>query len=292
MKALQNFEQAKELDPIYALAYSGLAECYVLLGEYRLMLASEAFSKARIAADKALEIDNQLAEARSAKGYILAFYDWNFPGAEKEFKLAIEQNPNYPTAHQWYGEFLQVLGRFDESLAEYRRAEELDPLSLIIKTSIAGHFYVTRQYDKSLEQSRKLIEMDSNFSWAYGFIWFSYKEKGQLSEALEAHMKCDFLLGGVTQEEIEARRVAIARAGWKGYWLKWLEQSKNSKRWQAIDKGVVYLLSGDKEQCLKLLEQSYAARERWILNLKTAPIFDPLRDDERFISLIKRIGLD
>ncbi|MBS1798053.1 MAG: winged helix-turn-helix domain-containing protein [Acidobacteria bacterium] len=288
-KALRNFEQAIVLDPNYALAYTGLADCYVLLGEYRVMVGSEAFSKARSATDRALELDPESAEARCTRGYILAFYDWNFAAAEKEFKQAIEQNPNYATAHQWYGEFLQTLGRFDESLAEYRRAEELDPLSLIIKASIAGHFYSTRQYDKSIEQAKKILEMEPNFGWAYGFLWFSYNAQGQTMEAIEAHWKSDSLLG-CTPEQIERRRAAFQKSGARGYWLEWLDQANNSRRWQAIDKAVVYLQLGDREKSLQLLEQAFAARERWILNIKTAPIFDPLRDDPRFQNLIRRIG--
>jgi len=294
LKAVEQFSKAKELDPNFALAYAGLADCYVLMAEYRAMPSSEAFPKARSAATKALEIDDDAAETRTALAYILAFHDWDFPAAEREFKRAIEQSPNYATAHQWYAEYLQAAGRFDEALTELRSAEEIDPLSLIVKTDIAAHFYFTRQYDRSIEQSKKILEMDANFGWGYGFLWLAYKEKGSLKEAVEAHIKNDELFGE-SQENIKARREAFIRSGWQGYWLKWIEQNEGSAKWQvmqALDKAAVYTEVGDRERAIKFLQESFEKRERWFLYSKFAPQFDSLRSDLRFQDLLKRIGIN
>ncbi|MCY7345265.1 MAG: winged helix-turn-helix domain-containing protein [Pyrinomonadaceae bacterium] len=293
LKAVGEFEKAKQLDPNFVLAYVGLADCYVLLAEYRVMSPKESFPKARAAVSAALEIDNQLAEARTSLAYILAFYDWDFPAAEREFKRAIEQHPNNATAHQWYAEYLQVVGRFDESLAELRRAEEIDPLSLIIKTNIARYFYFTRQYDKAIEQSNKIIAIDPNFGWGYGFLWASYKEKGLLKEALDAHIKGELLFGR-SQEEMEARKKALAGEGWKGYWLKWLEQSETPAVRPyilAMEKATIYHIIGDNEQSLAFLEQSFERREHWLLYIKFAPQFDNLHSDPRFQDLLRRMKL-
>lgn len=294
MKAVDEFEKAKQLDPNFALAYVGLANCYVLLAEYRVMSPNESFPKARAAASKALEIDSRLAEARTSLAYISAFYDWDFPTADREFKKALDQNPNYATAHQWYAEYLQVLGKFDESLAELRRAEALAPTSLIIKTDVVRYFYFTRQYDAAIEQSNKIIESDPNFSWGYGFLWVSYKEKGLLKESVEAHIKAELMFGR-SPEEMEQRKKAFAAEGWKGYWKKWLEQSEAPPVRpfiQAIEKAIVCNEIGDKEQTIAYLQQSFERREHWLLYIKFAPQFDNLRTDPRFVSLLDRIGLN
>ena len=293
LKAVGEFEKAKQLDPNFALAYVGLADCYVLLAEYRAMSPAESFPKARAAASKALEIDSRLAEARTSLAYILAFYDWDFPSAEREFKKAIEQNPNYATAHQWYSEFLQVLGKFDESLIALRRAEEIDPGSLIIKTDLARYFYFTRQYDAAIEQSQKILAIDPNFGWGYGFLWVSYKQKGMLKEAGEAHGTGEMLFGR-SATEIEERKKAFAADGFKGYWQKWIEQSEHpaiSRFILANDRAIAYNIIGDNEKTLYYLEQSLERREHWVLYIKYAPQFDNLQSDPRFIAILKRIGL-
>jgi TolB-like protein/DNA-binding winged helix-turn-helix (wHTH) protein len=291
-KAVDYLEQAKARDPNFALAHAGLADCYVLFPEYRMMAPNEAFSKARTTATKALEIDGQLAEARASLAYTLAFYDWNWTGAEKEFKRAIELNPNYATAHQWYSEYLLAFGRFDESLSELRQAESLDPLSLVIKSDIAGHFYVARQYDEAIDECHKINEMDPSFAWGYGFLWHAYKGKGMDKEAFEGLHKA-YALWGESPEHLEAEKNAYAKSGWKGFWRTRLEQVQNAKTGyvQAIDRAIMYIELGDKEKAIGALQESYAARERWMANIKFAPEFDPLRSDPRFQELERRIGL-
>jgi TolB-like protein/DNA-binding winged helix-turn-helix (wHTH) protein/Tfp pilus assembly protein PilF len=292
-KALGEFETAVRLDPNYALAYSGLASCYVLLAEYRVMSPNESFPKARAAASKALELDGRLAEAQTSLAYIAAFYEWDFPTAERDFKKAIDQNPSYATAHQWYAEYLQVRGRFDESLVQLRRAETIDPVSLIIKTDIARYFYFTGKYDAAIEQSNKIIELDPNFAWGYGFLWVSYKEKGMLKESVEYHMKAETMFGR-SLAEMEARRAAFARAGWKGYWEEWLAQSDAPAvrpYIQAIEKAIIYNELGNEEKTLEFLEKSFERREHWLLYVKFAPQFDNLQNNPRFQQLLRRMNL-
>ncbi len=292
-KAIVEFEKAKQMDPNFALAYVGLADCYVLLAEYRVMSPNESFPKARAAASKALEIDSRLAEARTSLAYILAFYDWDFPAAEREFKKAIQQNPNYATAHQWYAEYLQVLGKFDESLSELRRAEQIDPNSLIVKTNIARYFYFTRQYDKAIDQSNQILAKDPNFGWGYGFLWISYSQKGMFKEAVDAHIKGELLFGG-SAEEMEARKKAFAAAGFKGYWEKWLEQHEDPKispYTLANEKAIAYTMVGNDEKTIYYLQQSFERREHWILYVKYAPQFDKMQSDPRFQDLLRRLNL-
>ncbi|HQU83949.1 MAG TPA: winged helix-turn-helix domain-containing protein [Pyrinomonadaceae bacterium] len=293
-KAVVEFEKANRLDPNFALAYVGLADCYVLLAEYRVMPPNESFPKARAAATKALEIDSRLAEARTSLAYISAFFDWDFPTAEREFKKAIEQNPNYATAHQWYAEYLQVLGKFDESLAELRRAEQIDPNSLIVKTNIARYFYFTRQYDKAIEQSTEILAKDPNFGWGYGFLWISYSQKQMFKEAAEAHLKSESLFGESLQN-IDERKKAFAANGFKGYWKKWLEQHEDPKispYTLANEKAIAYSMIGDDEKTLYYLQQSFDRRETWLLYVKYAPQFDKLQSNPRFVSILNRIGFN
>lgn len=292
LKAAEQFEKAKQLDPKFALAYVGLADCYVLLGEYRVMSPRESFPKARQSIASALEIDNQMTEARVALAYILANFDWDFAAAEREFKASIAQNPNNATARQWYAEFLQSVGRFDESLVQLRRAEEIDPISLIIKIDYARYFYLTRQFDAAIEQANKILAIEPNYGWSYAFLWLCYKEKKLFKEAVEAHQKNELFFGR-SPEEMEARKKVFAKDGWKGYWRIWLEQSENPAvrpYVQAIDKATAYHYIGDDEKTFEFLEQSFERREPWLLTIKYAPDFADMHNNSRFQDLLHRIG--
>jgi len=292
-KSIEFFEQAKAKDPQYALAYVGLADSYQLLAEYRVMKSNEAFSKARASATKALEIDPNLAEAHTSLGYTLAFYDWNWDAADKEFKKAIELNPNYATARQWYSEFLMSKGRFDESIAELKKAQELDPLSLIIQSDIAGYFYITRQYDQSIEQSNKVIELDPNFAYGYIFLWISYEQKGMQDEAIKALLKAA-PIWGESQETVNARKIAYEKLGVKGYWEKIAEEMERPERQKTstgFDRAMAYLRIGDKEKTFEFLKKSFEARERWLININQDPQWDSIRSDPRFVEIVQKIGL-
>ena len=292
LKSINFFEQAKEKDTNYALAYIGLADSYQLLAEYRVMPTNEAFSKARAAATKALEIDPNLAEAHTSLAYTLAFYDWNWQEAEKQFKKAIELNPNYATARQWYSEMLLAVGRFDESYSQLRKAQELDPLSLIIQTDLAGYFYITRQYDQAIQQSNKIIELNPTFAFGYVFLWIAFEQKGEKEKAVEMLLK-SLPIWGVSNDVIEKRKEAYAKSGVKGYWQRNLEEINDTTKkvnLTAFDKAMVYYRVDDKEKAIEWLQKSYEARERWLINIKHDPQWDDIRNDPRFVELIKKMS--
>ncbi len=291
-KSIDYYEQAIAKDPNYALAYTGLADCYQLLAEYLATTPKEGFTKARKAAEKALEIDDQLAEAHTSLAYTLAFYDWDFAGAEKEFKRALELDPNYPTAHQWYGEFLIAMGRFDEAKTAHEKALQIDPTSLVFHTEMAGYFYVTRQFDKAITQAQTVIEMEPDYAFSYVFLSFSYGQKGMKREAAEAYIKSVELFGEA--EEAKQLQKALAENSVKAMWLKRLEQVDSPARkdsfpaqWRAL----IYIWLGNKEKALDWLEIAYERRDRWMINIKYSPEFDSLRSEPRFQVLIRRIGL-
>ncbi len=188
-KAIDYFEQAIKLDSNYALAYAGLADSYGLLPFYTSILPKEAFSKAKVAVMKALDIDETLAEAHSALGFIRTYYEWDWEAAETEFKRAVQIKPSYVTAHHWYAEYLSAMGRHEEAITQIRRAHELDPLSLIINCMKAWVFLFARQYERAIEQFQQTLELDPNFALAHSLLGWAYLEKEMYEEALVAYQK-------------------------------------------------------------------------------------------------------
>ncbi len=290
-KSIEYFEQAIAKDPEYALAYTGLADCHQLLAEYFAATPEEGFTKARDAAKKALVIDDELAEAHTSLAYTLAFYDWNWAGAEKEFKRALELDPNYATAHQWYGEFLVAMGRFDEAKIEHEKALELDPTSLIIHIDLASYYYTSRQFDEAIKWSQKVIEMDPDFAYGYVFLSFSLGQKGMKQEAAEAYIKSVELFG--EPQEAQELRGVLSKEGIKAMWLKRIEQVDPSRResFSALWRALLYGWAGDSQGALDWLDKAFERRDRWIVNSKYSPEMDIHRSDPRFQDLLRRIGL-
>ena len=290
-KSIEYFEQAIAVDPNYALAFTGLADCHQLLAEYQATSPQEGFTKARDAAKKALEIDDQLAEAHTSLAYTLAFYDWNWAGAEHEFKRAIELDPNYATAHQWYAEYLTAVGRFDEASAEHEKALKLNPASLILQIDLASLLYVVRDFDESINWSRKVIDTDPDFAYGYFFLSFSLGQKGMKQEQAEAYIKSVELFG--EPDEASELRTVLAKDGSRAMWLKRIEQVDPLKRpsFSALWRALLYIWADDKPHALDWLEAAYERRDRWIVNCKYSAEMDPLRSEPRFQDLIRRIGL-
>jgi TolB-like protein/DNA-binding winged helix-turn-helix (wHTH) protein/Tfp pilus assembly protein PilF len=291
-KSTEYYEQAIAKDPKYALAYTGLADCYQLLAEYDATTPKEGFTKARAAATKALEIDDQLAEAHTSLAYTLSFYEWDWASAEKEFKRALELNPNYITAHQWYSEYLVAMGRFDEALDENKRALQLDPTSLIVNIDLISYYYMTRQFDLAIQHSHKVIEMDPNFAYGYVFLSFSLGQKGMKQEAAEAYIKSVELFGEV--REAEELRKTLTRIGVKAMWLRRLEQVDTSAKRETFSaqwRALFYIWIGDKDKALDWLDRALERRDRWIINMKYSPEMDSLRSEPRFQDLLRRINL-
>lgn len=291
-KSVGFYEKALEKDAAYAMAYVGLADSYQILGEYNGMLPQEAFGKARAAAQKALEINPNLGEAHCSLGYTQAFYDWNWEEAGNSFKRAVEISPNYPTARQWYGEYLLAVGRSNEALSELTKAQELDPLSLIIATDIAAYYYTIREFDKSIEQSLKVKEMDENFFFAYVFLWISYEQKGIMEEAAKNLLKVDSLY--LPPELVQQSQTAYQKDGWKGLWQTKYNQTiqpPTNQFFNDYQRAVAAYRVDDIEATFYWLQKSGEAKNRWFVNLKYDSEWDKIRNDSRFNELIRKANL-
>jgi tetratricopeptide (TPR) repeat protein len=285
-KAIDYFEQAIKLDSNYALAYAALADSYSLLPFYTSILPKEAFTKAKSAVMKALDIDETLAEAHSALGIIKMYYDWDWEAAETELKRAVQIKPSYVTAHHWYAEYLSAMGRHEEAIAEIRRAHELDTLSLLINHMKAYVFYFARQYERAIEQCQKTLELDPNFAVTHDIIGSAYLEKGMYEEALVAIQKrgVAWRLG-----------YAYALAGKRDKSLGILEEMK--ERWKRGDIRAhpiarVYAGLGEEELVLEWLEKSLEERNPRMVHLNVDPHFDGLRSNRRFKALLKEMNLE
>ena len=291
--ALAYFNEAIEEDPKYAQAYSGLADTYALLGDwqYAVMTPKEAFPKAKAAAIKALELDSTLGEAHNSLAFVLDGFDWDLDAGGKEFRRAIELNPGYATAHHWYAWHLSLLGRFDEAIAEMRKAENLDPLSLIINADLAELLGLAHSYDESIRQSRKTIEMDPNFALAHNQLAQAYLEKHMNDEAV-AELRKAVQLSGNSPTCIANLARAYVASGKKSEAVKLLgdlKKSSNPGYSNASEIAMIYASLGDTDQAMNWLEKGY--EERFNPGVLLRPGFDPLRSNPRFQNLVRRIGL-
>jgi eukaryotic-like serine/threonine-protein kinase len=299
-KSVEYFQQAIDKDPTYALAYAGLADAYILIPVYTLDSPHENFSRARAAATKALETDETLAEAHAALASIKSDYDWNFAEAEREFKRSIELNPNYATARHWYAEYLLSMNRKDEALAEIKRAQELDPLSLIINSVTGLVFREKGDYDKAVEQLKKTIEMDPNFSRAHLFLAETYEQMGLFEEAIAEYEKHSILIGMPPEQvakELKEVKEAYKNGGAKGYWKKLAELYE---RFRVSRPNIpppplpvmagIYVRLGENDRALALLEKEYEQRSSNLGRVQSS-VFDPIRPDPRFQDLMRRVGL-
>jgi TolB-like protein/DNA-binding winged helix-turn-helix (wHTH) protein/Flp pilus assembly protein TadD len=291
--ALAYFKQAIEEDPKYAQAYSGLADTYALLGDwqYAVMTPKEAFPQAKAAAIKALELDSTLGEAHNSLAFVLDGFDWDFDSAGKEFQRAIELNPGYATAHQWYAWHLSLLSRYDEAIAEMRKAENLDPLSLIINADLAELLVLTHSDDESIRQSHKTIEMDPNFGLAHNQLAQAYLQKHMYDEAV-AELKTAVQLSGGSPAFTANLARAYVVSGKRSEAAKLLDDLKkrsNPGYSNASEIAVIYASLGDADQAMTWLEKGYD--ERFNPGVLLRPGFDPLRSDPRFQNLVRRIGL-
>jgi TolB-like protein/Tfp pilus assembly protein PilF len=290
-KALEYFQQATAVDPTYALAYAGIADSYTVgRGSYLRLAPREAYPKARVAAQKAIELDDNLAEAHTSMASIKFEYDWDWAAAEREDKRALELNPNYATAHQWYGEFLWGMGRFDEATAQIKKALELDPLSLIINAVLGWNYLYQRQYARALEQCQKTLEMDPRFGNAQLCVFISAALGGRGEEALQALSR--FLeLQGATPADTEALRKAYQTEGVRALWRRWLQLQQSQRQGQSPARlAEAYAQLGEKDRAISLLEQGYEERDAELAYLNVWPLFDPLRDDPRFQALVRRMN--
>jgi len=289
-KSLGYFNDAIAKDPNYALAYAGLADVYVVLGPDWAMPPKDINQKAKAAAQKALEVDNSLAEAHTSLASIY-HNEWNWKGAEREFKRAIELNPNYATAHHWYSIYLATAGRFDESVKEATKAAELDPLSLIIGASLGNRLIEARRYEDAASQCRKTLEMDPNFGLAHGCLGTSFVGEGHFQEGIPELEKAIELLPG-SPYFIAQLGMAYAQSGDRAQARKVLGQLKKSSQSHLPNCSIamVYAALADKEQTISWLKKGYEERNDDMVYIKIEPVLDPVRSDPRFQDLLRRVG--
>jgi TolB-like protein/Flp pilus assembly protein TadD len=291
--ALAYFNEAIDEDPKYAQAYSGLADTYALLGDwqYAVMTPKVALPKAKAAAIKALELDSTLGEAHNSLAFCLDGFDWDLDSGGKEFRRAIELNPGYATAHHWYAWHLSLLSRYDEALVEMRKAENLDPLSLIIEADLAELLLLAHSYDESIGQSRKTIEMDPNFALAHNQLGQAYLQKHLQDEAVAELQKAVQLSGGSPTTIANLARAYVV-SGKRSEALKLLSDLKKRSSpdySHASEIAVIHAALGDTDQAMHWLEKGY--EERFNPGVLLRPGFDTLRSDPRFQDLVRRVGL-
>ena len=290
-QAIEYFQEAVDKDPAYARAYAGLAEAYALMGGYSGLPPTEFISKARAAAQRALQLDERLPEAHTALAVIAQTYDWDWPTAEKEYKRAIQLNPNYATAHHWYAECLALQGRFDEAFPQIENARQLDPLSLIIATDYGAILYFSRQYDRAIEQFRGVLEMEPDFPRAHMLVW-AYAQKGLFAEALEdaeAYRRRENAPWSLVMIAYVSGRSGDQAKGRLA--LKQLEQPGRNGPLDTLAFAVAYIGMGENDKALLGLEKAYREHSSSLTALKVDPIYDPLRGEPRFQELVRRIGL-
>jgi len=294
-RGIEYFQQAIDLDPNYALAYPGMADCYSLLGWdlFGGLAPREALPIAKAAAVRALEKDDSLAEAHNSLAWTKLVFDWDWAGAESEFKRAVELNPGYAVAHQWYAECLAGIGRYEEASVEAKQALELDPLSLMINILAGWILYFDRQNDQAIERFRKTLELDPNFWVAHWTLGRAYEQKMMFAEAIAELRRAIALSAGsplslaalghayaVSGQTIEAQNV-----------LAQLKESSEKRYVSPYSIATIYAGLGEKDQAFRWLERAYEERSGWLIWLRAEPVSDPLRPDPRFQDLLRRIGL-
>ncbi len=289
-KAIEYFQQAISKEPTYALAYSGLADCYSFLPTLTSVPPKEAYPKAKEAALKALEIDDALAEAHTSLAFVKANHDWDWSGGEREFLRAMALNPDYAIAHLWYGFTLANMGRLDKSIAEAKRALELDSLSLEINWFLGLAYYFARQYDQAIEQYRKTLELDPNFFLPHTFIGWAYIQKSMYKEGIAELEKAVAITP--SNMSLACLGYGYAAAGRRPEAQKVLDQLNELSKHKYVPpfhRALICVGLGEKGQAFEWLEKAY--EERFMIGIKVNPVFDPLRSDPRFADLLRRMNL-
>jgi TolB-like protein/tetratricopeptide (TPR) repeat protein/DNA-binding winged helix-turn-helix (wHTH) protein len=293
LKGIEYFNQAIKYDPDYALAYIGLADCYGQLHDLNYLPPQEAIAKEKDLVIKALAIDDNLAEAHTEMGLILAWLDWDFELADREYRRGIELNPNSPRGHHWYRGYLTIMGRYSEALAEERRALELDPTSVRYAASVGWVLYYARRYDEALVELHKALEMDRTFEPALEWLGLTYLKLEKYQQAidifeqalrlhpnaitLKAHLGQAYALSG---RDADARRL-----------LKELEHLSASRYINPYDMAIIYTGLGDKDRAFANLDKAFVAHSSQMPKLKVEPQLDTLRSDPRFQDLVSRVGM-
>jgi TolB-like protein/DNA-binding winged helix-turn-helix (wHTH) protein/Tfp pilus assembly protein PilF len=294
-RAVENFQRAIAKDPDYALAYSGLADAYTVQVLWGWESPQRVLERAKAAAQKALALNSSLAEAHASLANV-KLYSWDFRGAEQEFRQALELNPSYANAHHWLSHCLVALGRMDESLAETNRALIFDPLDLSIQTHLGWHHYFAREYDQAIAPIHKALEGDASPRSRVGphaILGAVYEQKGMYDEAIANFRDAVGQSGGIPVYIAQLAH-AQAASGNRAEALRLLEELKRLPRDKYVppeEIAAVYAALREKETAFEWLEQAYQIRSASLINLKVDPRFDPLRSDQRFSDLVRRLGL-
>jgi DNA-binding winged helix-turn-helix (wHTH) protein/TolB-like protein/Flp pilus assembly protein TadD len=293
LKGRDYFQQAIDKDPNYALAYAALAEAYNALGDFDALASKDAFPRAREAAEKALQLDESLAEAHSALAGVKFYFDWDFAGAEREFQRALAINPGYSDARKTNAYYLVAMSRFEEALREMNRALELDPISLEKTAAIGEVLYDQRQYNQAIEQYRRALEIDANSGFTHWALGRAFLAQGKYSEAI-AEFQTSIPLSGDSPDEPAELARAYALSGKRDDALKIIEELKRFSEHKHVAPTVIaaiYGALGDKTQAFVFLDKAYRERDFILVMLNVEPMFDPLRSDPRFAELSRRVGL-
>lgn len=282
-KAVQFFHEAIDKDPTFALAYVGLANCYLSISVPYIDSMQERASMVNAAAQKALEIDPNIGEAHATLAINHHFNEWKWAEADNEYRLAIELSPGYATAHHWYAEFLATEGRFDESFAEYHRALELDPLSLSANTDLGLNYYYAHRPDEGIQRLTTLKQMDAHYPRTFEYLATIYEEKGMFEEAVGEY-------AGVGSPRATALKNAFETGGAKAYWRRTLKLAIEAGNPNPYLLAKCYVRIGDIDKAFEFLEKSYEVRGPLLVWLKVSPEFDSIRSDPRFVDLMQRVG--
>ena len=293
LKSIRYFEEAIAIDRRYARAWSGLADAYNLLPDYANLSRKEVYEKALGAAQKALELDNRLAEAHTSLAILLMINEWDWVTSEKEFKIAVRLDPNYATGRHWYSEWLRYTGHLDESIEEISKAVELDPLSPAILKDKAMTLYYARRYDESIELTRKCLELEPEFTPGYRLLALCYLGKGMIAEGIRQNERWGEQTGNKDEEAVGLAQL-YAGDGKRSEALQLVENFHPAKVTSgSLTRGIglVYAMLGEKDKAFEWLEKSYEQHAESLCSLKIDPKVDRLRSDPRYFSLLKRIGL-
>lgn len=297
---IKYFREAEDRDPRFALAYSGLADSYSLLSDIGKVAPAEEMPKAKAAAQRAVDIDPNLAEAYTSRGFVKLAYDWDWLGAESDFRKALELNAKYPTAHQWYASYLMQMGKFEKAKEEIREAHQLDPFSPIIGSNLAHYSYYERRYDEAIEQCNKVLEMSPDFWVARHYRALAYTMKGSHQQAI-AELRD--LIGSPGEGPLKEGTVednpemaaslafAFAGAGRRNdaeAILERLKKLSNQRYVSPLYIGIAYTGLNDKEKALEYLTKAYESRHPGLVLIRVDPLFDNLRSHDKFKELVKR----
>ncbi len=289
-RALEYFEESIRRDPSYAPGYAGLSNAYHELEYY--VRPFEVMPKSKEAAEKALKLDDTSPDAHAALGWVKWVYEWDWPGAEREFQRAIQLNPSYALGHGMYALYLDSLGRFEEASRELQVAGELDPVALALIRSAAEHFRFMRQYDRAIAENRRVLDMDPGFANAHESLAYAYANKGMYEESIQELVQLAVADG--QHDLAETMKVAYTRGGYKGALKSRVKYYKDRRRAGSYvafwDEALAYAQLGNKDLALQALERAYAERED-ITDLGANPSWDAIRADPRFQDLVRRLGL-